>query len=638
MMCGIVGCLGIKDYGHVVQAMAGSIAHRGPDSDGFYIRGPVAMGMRRLSVIDVAGGNQPIYNEDRTVAIVFNGEIYNYHDLRADLTRRGHHFDTRSDTEVIVHLYEEYGDGCVHHLRGMFAFALHDAPRDRVLIARDRLGVKPLYYHLAGSTLVFGSEIKSLLECPIVPRAPDLSGVDAYLTLRYSPGPESMFAGIAKLPAAYVMVWKSGEVRTARYWDPSPSNAATNGFVDRDLPERFAAKFEESVRIRMISDVPLGAFLSGGVDSTAIVAAMSRHSSQPVNTFSVGFEWAGDELGDARAVAERLGCIHREVTCREADMALLPRIVWALDEPVGDPIVVPMYLLAELARRYVTVALSGEGADEVLGGYLMHKTMLQGRLLSRFVPRLILEHIARPLVGLLPRAILNTAFDYPGALGPRSQTKVAELVGKFGSDDLPQIYEFLISLFDQKDKEQLYAGPLSPSERHALEAPDPARWPSVLQQILSLQYQHWLQDDILTKLDKMTMINSLEGRVPFLDHPFVEFANALPDRAKIKGRRNKAVLRDYVDRVLPGGIANRAKKAFYVPLELYLNRGPLKEMIEQCLSETSVRRRGWLEWESVKTLRRLGGSGDFMLAKQLFSLLALELWARIYLDREPGWV
>ena len=265
-MCGIVGSIGIDDNGALVRRMADIIRHRGPDGDGFHVKGAVALGMRRLSIIDVAGGDQPIYNEDGTIGIVYNGEVYNFQDLRLKLEARGHRFRTHSDTETIVHLYEEYGDACVDHLRGMFAFALHDMRRDRVLIARDRLGKKPVYYHCANGRLLFASEIKALLECPLVPREPDLAGVDAYLTLRYSPGPESMFAGVLKLPAAHRMVWEKGALSIERYWDPVPCKEMDTSSADYASVERFAKEFEESVRLRMIADVPIGAFLSGGVD------------------------------------------------------------------------------------------------------------------------------------------------------------------------------------------------------------------------------------------------------------------------------------------------------------------------------------------------------------------------------------
>jgi asparagine synthase (glutamine-hydrolysing) len=518
----------------------------------------------------------------------------------------------------------------------MFAFALHDMRRDRVLIARDRLGKKPVYYHHAYGRLSFASEIKALLECPHVPREPDLAGVDAYLTLRYSPGPESMFAGILKLPAAHRMVWEKGKLSIERYWDPAPGDVDMHD-GDHASVDRFAREFEESVRLRMIADVPIGAFLSGGVDSAAIVAAMARNSAK-VNTFSIGFAWEGDELAAAREVATRLGCVYHETMCRQEDMALLPRIIWALDEPVGDPIVVPMYQLSQLARQHVTVALSGEGADEVLGGYLMHKTMMRGRQLRRVAPGPLLRHIAQPLISALPISMLDTAFDYPGTVGPRSRRKIAELVGHFGDAGIEQTYSFMISLFDPQDKRALYAASaLVDDGRAGLDRPDPKRWSSFLQQMLSVQYRHWLPDDILTKFDKMTMANSLEGRTPFLDHRFVHYANRLPDQARIRGGRNKAILRDYLDQVLPGGVSARPKKAFYVPLEAYVERGPLKEMIDQCLSEESVRRRGWFHWDGVRRLREQQAS-DFMWEKQLFSLLALELWARIYLDRESGWV
>ncbi len=627
-MCGIAGYVGQGLEDAVLTRMVRALAHRGPDGEGFYRHGRVHMGMRRLSIIDVGGGHQPIYNADKTAVIVFNGEIYNYQEERARLEKQGRRFFTKSDTEVILALYEERGVECVHHLRGMFAFAIHDLKKNIVFIARDRMGVKPFYYCDVPGGMAFASEIKALLEHPEVRREPDLAGIDAYLTLRYSPGPESMFAGIRKLPAAHWMIWDNGKVEMKEYWRWEDWQNGER-LTDADYQKKFNALFEESVRLRMISEVPLGAFLSGGVDSTAIVAAMAKNSARPVETFSVGFDWKGDELDDARQVANRLGCNHHEVICRRDDMAILPKLVHALDEPVGDPIIVPMHLLSKLARQHVTVALSGEGADEMLCGYFMHKTLLRANRIPKGAAPLLAE-----AVRMTPAALLDLVFDYPGKMGARSKERLVDFLRLLQKSDVPGLYLFLISLFDGKDKKDLYAPVM---KRHDLDRFS-THGPTFMSRMLSLQKDHWLPDDILTKMDKMTMVNSLEGREPFMDHKLVEFLLGTPDHLKRSGGRNKVLLRNYVDGVLPGGIAKRPKKAFYVPLEKYLFESPLQDMVRMCLSPGSIKKRGLFKPEAVAAIMEKGRSGDFLYAKQIFSLLSLELWFRIYMDREAGWL
>ena len=563
---------------------------------------------------------------------MFNGEIYNYRELRAELQARGVRFRTQSDTEVILRLFETEGTDCVRRLRGMFAFAIGDTASNRVFLARDRLGIKPLYVHRTGRGLVFGSEIKALLEHPQVPREPHLGAVQDYLTLRYVPGPTSLFAGIEKFPAAHWMLWENGATRLQRYWSldglaPEESHLKS----DEAYRERFAELFDESVRLRLVSDVPVGTFLSGGLDSGAIAASMAAQTDTAVRSFSVGFDWHGDELEGARRSAEQLGCSHAEVICRPEDFAHLPQLIWHLDEPVGDAIVMPMYLLAKRARENVTVVLTGEGADETMAGYFMHKVLDRTESYRRLMPA-PLRAVARAGTRLTPAGLLDRLFDYPGRLGESGKRRLERYLELVERNDLEGRYRFLISLFDEEGLRRIWPErPPNDPSRPVIEAALPT-----LERILRLQYDHWLPDDILCKQDKMTMANSIEGRVPFMDHKLVEFLASVPRHLKLGPAGNKAILRNYLERRLPH-LSRRKKVAFYIPVDNYLRRGPLAEMADELLSEASVRRRGLFRWDEVDRLRRHVGEGDFLFGKQVFSLLALELWFRIFVDREAGW-
>ena len=638
-MCGICGYAGFERDERLLRRMTNVMAHRGPDDEGFFLGDDIGLGMRRLSIIDIAGGQQPITNEDGSVCIIFNGEIYNYRSLAVQLRQRGHRFHTQSDTETILHLYEEYGTACVQHLRGMFAFAIYDSRQHQVFIARDRLGIKPLYYWAQNGHLVFASEIKAILECSEVPREPYLPAIDAYLSLRYVPGPETMFTGIGKLPAGHWLMWAHGQLRLECYWTPECSAGPYQ--ADEYYRERFAELLTESVRLRLMSEVPLGAFLSGGIDSSALVATMSRLLDQPVKTFSVGFDWPGDELSAAQEVAQRLGCEHHEIICRPEDLALLPQIIWHLDEPIGDAIVVPMYLLSRLARQHVTVVLTGEGADETLAGYLPHKVMFWARQYARWTPQPLQDWLVKPLVARLPARVLNAAFTYPARLGERGRRKVLDYLTLVSAQQPQAEYQFLISLFDTRDKAALYT-PMLRSLLHTCAAanglPHRSRNLSYLDEVLALQYAHWLPDDILMKQDKMTMANSIEGRVPFLDHVLVEFLLQTPPHLKLHGLTDKVLLREYLAARLPGKTARRPKKPFYIPLDQYFTHASLREIIETCLSEASIRRRGYFTWDTVRALRQSVSHNEFLFGKQVLALVALELWHRIFIDRESGWV
>lgn len=631
-MCGICGYAGFVPADGLLQRMTDTIVHRGPDDVGLFEQDEVGLGMRRLSIIDVAGGQQPIFNEDGNIALIFNGEIYNYRVLMDDLQKRGHIFRTRSDTETIVHLYEEYGLDCVSHLRGMFTFALYDSRQRCLLLARDRLGIKPLYYWSQGKKLLFGSEIKAILADDNLSRQPNLRAIDSYLSLRYVPGPESMFEGIYKVPAGHVLVWQDGQITLQAYWQPPhpPDHYESDAYYQ----EKFEALFAETIDMHLMSEVPLGAFLSGGVDSTAITATMSRLVTHPVQTFSVGFGWAGDELEAVRAVTGSLNVDSHEVICQPEDMALLPQIVWHLDEPVGDAIVLPMYLLAKLARQHVKVVLSGEGADEILAGYFPHRVMMWAHHYARLMPRPVQAGVMPALARAAPVGLLNLAFDYPTSLGKRGKQKLLDYLSLIGQPEAE--YHFLISLFDPRDKSGLYSKMMQAHQWQPEITSNGTQ--NTLDRILRLQYAHWLPDDILNKADKMSMAHSVEGRVPFMDHELVEFVITAPPHLKLRGTQNKRLLRKYLEKIQPSSVAKRPKKAFYIPLDQYFKTPALRHLVETCLSESAVKKRGYFEWSSIRKLRDSLTHEEFIYGKQILALVMLELWHRIFIDRESGWV
>jgi len=632
-MCGIVGFAGCDFGDTALRRMADTMQHRGPDDDGILVAARAGIAARRLSIIDIAGGHQPMCSQDGRYAIAFNGEIYNYRELKKTLAAHGHVFSSHCDTETVLCAYQQYGEECVDHLHGMFAFVILDRRTGALFLARDRVGVKPLYYWHQGGALIFASEIKAILAGPTVSAAPDFAAIETYLSLRFVPGPRTLFVGIASLPPGHTMRFVDGSLTLRRYW--SVPCEPTTRRPDQHYRERFAELFDRAVTSRLISDVPLGAYLSGGIDSTAVVATMARHSAHPVQSFSVGFDWPGDEFGAARAAAKRLNCEHHEVVCRDEDFALLPRIVWHLDQPVGDAIVLPMYLLSRLARQKVGVVLTGDGADETLAGYVMHKMITRARRYVRLVPRLVQDTLVLPLIANAPVAVLNRGFDYPGRLGGTGRKRLIDYLQLLQSGDLAQEYYSLISLFDEGEKRALFAPgfPRTTAQVSPVSLPADAS----LNQLLALQFDHWLPDDILLMQDKLTMANSVEGREPFLDHRLIEFMMTVPPHLKLAGRTNKVLLRSYLDSVLPGGAAKRKKRAFYIPVDRFFGRGPLAELIGTCLSDASVKKRGYFDVARVNAIRDLARAGEVLPGKQLMALTMLELWHRVFIDREPGW-
>ncbi|MCA9971708.1 MAG: asparagine synthase (glutamine-hydrolyzing) [Anaerolineales bacterium] len=633
-MCGICGYIGIHEDG-LLQRMTDALAHRGPDSAGYFCEGDVGLGHRRLSIIDLAGGDQPIYNEDESLLIIFNGEIFNYQALHDELLQRGHTFRTRSDTEVILHMYEEMGPDCVTRFNGQFAFAIYDRRRRRLVLARDRLGIKPLYYVLLpDGRFLFASEFKAILRYAGFQPTLHLPAVHDYLALRYVPGPGGLFQELRKLPAAHTAVFEDGQLSLQRYWQPE-LYAGPFPQTEAEYLEGFAEQFERSVRRRLIAEVPVGAYLSGGLDSSVIVAAFSRLVSEPVRTFSVGFDYEHDELTQAAETARRLGCQHTEIACRAEDIALLPDVVYHLDEPVGDAIVIPMYQLARAARKEVTVILTGEGADEIMGGYLFHRALLMGNRLARLTPRFMRERLLRTAVSLAPSRLINLAFDYPAALGRRGQEKVADFLALLEPEQLPQAYRHLISLFDDRDTASLYTPEFKSRLNGALQAPLAASGSAApfLNQVIDLQFDHWLPEDILMKQDKMAMAHSIEGRVPFMDHELVEYALRIPPQLKIRRGVSKYLLRRYAARLLPESVTARRKQPFYIPLEEYFAQPAFQELMHDTLSDRAIRERGIVQPTAVSRLRQSMDRGEFVYVKQVFSLMVLELWFRIMVDQ-----
>jgi len=538
-MCGICGYIGINEEG-LLEKMMAALSHRGPDSEGKFQDSDVGLGHRRLSIIDVSGGRQPIENEDGSLVLVCNGEIYNYQGLREDLLRRGHRFRTNSDSEVILHLYEERGPECLRHLNGMFAIAIYDKIQRQLFLARDRLGIKPLYYIDLPGRFLFASEFKAILRYRGFEPTLNPSAIQDYLALRYVPGPSGMFKEQKKLPAAHYAIVRNSQMTLRRYWQPELYGGPFKG-SDREYLEGFAEHFERSVRRRLISEVPLGAYLSGGLDSNVIVASISKLVSRPVRTFTVGFDYEHDELADAASTAKLLGCDHTEISCRISDIGLLPQIVYHLDEPIGDPIVIPMYQLAREAKKHVTVILTGEGADETLGGYLFHKALLMGHQVARMVPPLLRHTFLKGPLRVTPASLINLAFNYPAQLGQRGKIKVLDFLDLLEPEQLPDAYRHLISLFDKRDIKGLFTEEvqkyLNLNEFRDSDQAVVQNTAPYLNKILHLQFSHWLPDDILLKQDKLSMANAIEARVPFLDHELVEYTLRMPPSLKITRER-----------------------------------------------------------------------------------------------------
>jgi asparagine synthase (glutamine-hydrolysing) len=631
-MCGICGQVrwdGGSPSEALLSSMCAAQEHRGPDSRGIHVDARAGLGIQRLRVIDLETGDQPIFNEDRSVAVVLNGEIYNFRELRARLRRSGHRFATEGDTEVIAHLYEEEGPGFVSSLEGMFGLAVWDARRQRLVLARDRVGKKPLFYALRDGTLSFASELRALLQDPGISRTIDLEAIDAYLALRWIPAPLSAFEAVRKLPPASILVLEEGLARIERYWSLD-YNRPPESTDEREIAERLREELRAAVGKRMISDVPLGAFLSGGIDSSAVVAAMAEQSSEPVRTFSIGFdEKRYDELAQARLVAERFGTEHEELVVAPDAIEILPRIVGHYGEPFADSSAIPSFYLAEMARRSVTVALNGDGGDESFGGY------------SRYVANLALNRAAR-----LPGPLLESAARLEQALpssgridSPRS--RLGRVTRAAGLEPAARHASYLTQL-DVAERRALYTDEL----RARLDGTDAAgaaiaaRWAESsarepLDRMLDVDVGLYLPDDLLTKIDIATMAHSLEGRSPLLDHRLMEFAASLPARMKVRNGQKKVALRAALRGWVPDAVLDAPKQGFVVPMAEWL-RGDLRELAYETLLDATAVDRGHFRPDAVRSLLDRHVSGTEDRSRAIWALLVLELWQREVASMAPS--
>jgi asparagine synthase (glutamine-hydrolysing) len=626
-MCGIAGFVDGSDAGRHVQAarleaefglvhrMCEVIRHRGPDDEGIHVEPGVGLGMRRLSIIDLAGGRQPIRNETATIWVVFNGEIYNYRELRVELEALGHSFYTSSDTESIVHAYEQWGEDAFRRLRGMFGIALWDQPRRTLLLARDRSGIKPLHYVERNGRLYFGSEIKSMLAAGVVDTRINLQALDHYLAFLYTPPESSIFANVRKLPPGHYLRWTDGRATLRQYWHVSAEE--TFAGTERDAVDALRDVMADAIRCHMVSDVPLGAFLSGGVDSSAVVAFMAQASAQPVKTFSIGFGDAEfDELEHARAVARHFGTDHYEFVVRPDGLSILDRLVSHFDEPFADSSAIPTWYVSEIARRHVTVVLSGDGGDELFGGYD--------------------RYLAHPRVAHFDRIAVPGLRAMAGLVWPTLPhgTRGKNFLRHVSKSDEGRFLDSLV-FFQADERLALYSDDVLEEidvDAEARLAQHFLRFRSLPlhSEMMRFDFETYLPQDVLTKVDRMSMAHSIESRVPILDNRVIDFAATLPARFKIKNGRRKHVLKEALKPLLPAGILDRRKQGFGIPLGDWF-RGGLTDLFSDVLNSPRARQRGYFNTLFVDRLIRehLGGRDHTL---RLWQLLMFELWHRQYID------
>jgi asparagine synthase (glutamine-hydrolysing) len=610
----------------LVKAMADTIQHRGPDDEGYYVSGPVGLGFRRLSIIDLQSGHQPLSNEDGSIWIVFNGEIYNYQDLRNLLLSKGHVFKTQTDTEVIVHLYEEFGPECLEKLRGMFAFAIWDENTKTLFLARDRVGIKPLYYCLTDESLVFASEIKAILADPSIHReiAPEM--IDRFLTFLYVPGEETLLKGIRKLAPGHYLLIRDGKPVIEQYWDLRFAEPTRSRSL-KDAESELLSLLAETVELYMIADVPVGVLLSGGVDSTGVLSFAVHGTDKEISSFTVGF--SGGEVADerpyARLAAEKFGTQHHDMTITAKDFAaFMPKYVWHMEEPVCEPPAIAMYYVSKLARNYVKVLLSGEGGDEAFAGYSNYRNLVWLERVKRGLSPLN-DAVARGLsfadsLFHLPRVakyvpLMNDRF--PGYYYSRTSNPY-----RYTGNGLGKVYsrDFARAI----DREHTLR-PVRALQAHV-------QGQNTLDAMLYIDTKTWLPDDLLIKADKMTMANSVELRVPLLDHRVLEFAASLPPSFKLRGFTPKYILKKALSQKIPKEIRNRKKTGFPVPYESWL-RNDLKDIVWAVLTDRRTVERGYFCKDAVEALLQANSNGT-NYSKEIFSLLSFELWQRTFLERE----
>lgn len=633
-MCGITGLINVEitneEMEHWLHKMTDVIAHRGPDEDGFFIKDGVGLGMRRLSIIDLSGGKQPIHNEDKSIQVVFNGEIYNYQQLKSDLEARGHAFYTHSDTETIVHAYEEFGPDCVNKLRGMFGFALWDSQAQRLLLAIDRFGIKPLYYAVTEQGLVFGSELKSLLVSGMLKREIDFEALTQYFTFGYIPAPLTIFHEVYKLPPGHLLSWTDSSALSVKpYWD-LPNEPPKRNRPVTQMRRELREVLRDAVRSHLVSDVPLGAFLSGGIDSSTVVALMSTLVSEPVKTFSIGFaEQEYNELDKARLIAQSFQTDHHELIVEPESIDILPKLVAHFDEPFADPSALPTYYLSKMAREFVKVALSGDGGDELFLGYNVFRGLEVARY-AQWLPS-PLRNAPAKLLGLIPKSGNSRLNDRVALWRKRAsdstlppefayQSKMSQ-IGL--SNVLPLLTDDARQQMSNYEPYQVIADVLSSGSTDNGQHP--------LQPFVYAGIKIGLAGDMLVKVDRMSMANSLEVRVPLLDHILAEYVATIPIKQRFPRWRLKGLLRDTMSDVLPEAILNQPKRGFSVPLAAWF-RGDFSAFVLDILLDDRTRQRGFFDVDCIEKLLRKHQKGQFKADKTLWALLIFEIWCRTYLD------
>jgi len=609
----------------VLERMNAVIHHRGPNSEGFYVNGATGLAVRRLAIIDLVTGDQPICNEDSTVWIVFNGEIYNYLELRSRLETKGHVFRTNSDTEVVVHLYEDYGPDCVDHLRGMFALAIWDEKQRLLLLIRDRLGQKPLYYAEHNGTFLFGSELKCILQYPRVPRKVDTEALHHYLTLQYVPDPWTAFKGIHKLPPAHRLIWQNGHIQIECYWDLAYEPKWK--LPDPELKQRFSETITQAVRIRLMSEVPLGAHLSGGIDSSIVVGLMAGMMDQSVKTFSIGFEeGAFNELFYARQTAQAFSTEHHEFILKPDALEVLPHLVQHFDEPFADPAAIPTWYLAQLTRQHVTVALNGDGGDEAFAGYQRYYGDLIAdayRRVPRFLRHSVTNHVLRALPVEADRPMERSYIMSLRQLVRAADISHAASVVRWGT------------YFNETEKRALYNDDMCQEINNTSSAAlleetfRRARAINRLDRTLYTDVHNYLPGALLPKVDRTTMAHSLEARSPFLDHKVMELAARLPTMWKVRGQQTKRILREVFADLVPSTVVKRGKVGFSVPLGMWF-RGPLYQPARDLLIAPDARLHRYFRMDEVTRVIEENRRGQADNGKRIWALLNLEVWLRQY--------
>lgn len=656
-MCGIAGFFNLNqslldgDAGTVLDKMCRSIAHRGPDDQGMAILGPAALGMTRLSIIDLVTGQQPIANEDETIHIVFNGEIYNFQELSQQLSAKGHRFRSRSDTEAIVHLYEEYGIDCLQRLEGMFAFAIWDAGKNRLFLARDRIGEKPLHWAVFDNKFIFGSEIKAILAHPVARRNLSMQALQKYLALEYIPAPDSIFESIYKLMPGHYLLIENGQIKTAPYWHRETISGVDNDrFSESESQKKLIELLDRSVELRLISDVPLGIFLSGGIDSSIIAALAVKHSAKKVKTFSIGFaDRSFDESAHAQMVARHLGTEHEAMVFDPALAYETMQELWQiLDEPLADASILPTFFLSKMTRRSVTVALSGEGGDELFGGYPTYQAHKLAALWN-LLPLPLRQHALQPAIAALPVSMNNLSFDYKlkrfaaaanesparrhlhwmGAIPLADQQKLIRperlLNGK--SSNIPNDFD-KGSAHPLISEEQFFQNPLA--QTVLKQENGNAITGDITSTIMQLDLSTYLPDDLLVKSDRASMAASLEVRLPFLAYPLVEYALSLPSSMKLRGLTTKYLLKKAAAPYLPEQTIKRPKKGFGIPVAKWINKD-FRDLADELLGQPFLDKQGIFQSGYVQTLLQRHRRHQADHRKELWTLLMFQCWWRKYM-------